>query len=73
QDDRMFPSDAQALYDAARGPRQLWLVPGAAHLEGFALYPQDYEQRVVEFFNRYLVLSMPQGGGLFPSDPEEDY
>lgn len=29
------PSHARRLYDAARGPRELWIVPGGGHVDAF--------------------------------------
>lgn len=34
---------------------ELWIAPEAAHVGALALYPQEYEQRLVEFFNSYLL------------------
>jgi uncharacterized protein len=31
----VFPSHARRLYDAAREPRELWIVPGAGHVDAF--------------------------------------
>jgi len=43
-----------ALYDAAPPPKELWIVPGAAHqdLHGFA--PRAYERRILDFLDRAL-------------------
>lgn len=32
----------------------LWIVPGAKHIGAYTVEPGPYEQRVVQFFNRYL-------------------
>lgn len=32
----------------------LWIAPNAEHVQAFGLYPQEYEQRVVEFFEANL-------------------
>lgn len=32
----------------------LWIVPGAKHIGAFKVEPGPYEQRVVQFFNKYL-------------------
>ena len=44
----------QRIYDAAAGPKQLWLVPGADHTQSFFLHRPEYEQRVQEFYGKYL-------------------
>jgi hypothetical protein len=41
-------------YRAAREPKTLWEIPGSGHVNGIAARPQEYERRVVEFFDRAL-------------------
>ncbi len=53
-DPRMTPRDAETLYEAAREPKALWLVPGAGHLESYVAAGAEYERRVVEFFDQHL-------------------
>jgi uncharacterized protein len=45
----------RAFYDAARGPKEIWEVPGSGHMEGIEAQPQEYERRVVGFFDRALL------------------
>ena len=53
--DELIPvAHARQLYAAARGPRELWIVPGARHVRSHAREPGAYEQRVVTFFQQYL-------------------
>jgi dienelactone hydrolase len=33
----------------------LWIAPGAGHTEAFQQYPTEYEQRLIEFFDRFLL------------------
>jgi hypothetical protein len=33
----------------------LWIVPDAGHTKGFSRYPEEYEQRVIDFFEQTLV------------------
>ena len=42
-------------YAAAGQPKQQWLVPGAGHTGGLATHPEEYEQRVIEFFDQGLL------------------
>jgi hypothetical protein len=42
--------------DAARAPKAIWKVPEAGHTEGLDARPEDYERRVIGFFDRYLLL-----------------
>jgi fermentation-respiration switch protein FrsA (DUF1100 family) len=43
------------LFQAAREPKELWLVPEAGHREVYKLRPQEYRERVVGFFDRWLA------------------
>lgn len=43
---------AQMLFDAARGPKELWIVPNAAHRRVDAAEPDEYRRRVLEFLDR---------------------
>jgi fermentation-respiration switch protein FrsA (DUF1100 family) len=47
-------ADARRLYRAARDPKELWIVPGAGHCSAYATVPEEYEQRVLAFFERAL-------------------
>lgn len=48
------PAETRALYDAARGPKELWLVEGGRHEDLHAVAPDAYRERVVAFFDRHL-------------------
>ena len=43
------PQDTQLLYDRIESPKQLWLVPGAAHVDLHRAATRMYEQRVLTF------------------------
>ncbi|MBI3953258.1 MAG: alpha/beta hydrolase [Chloroflexi bacterium] len=54
-DTTISPRDSQAIYAAAREPRgELWLIPSSAHAEGATKAKEEYERRIVAFFNAYL-------------------
>ena len=61
-DDTIPPRDSQLLYDAAGQPKQLWLVPGAAHVGAHRVRPGEYERRVSRFFADALMLSREDAG-----------
>jgi uncharacterized protein len=42
----------QATFTAAKGPKKLWIVPGAIHASAMGVAPQEYERRVLSFFAR---------------------
>lgn len=43
---------AYQLFNAAREPKTLWIVPNALHRRIEEVAPAEYPQRLVEFFNR---------------------
>ena len=45
---------ARELYAAARDPKELWVIPGAAHVSGLYHAETEYAQRVLGFFARNL-------------------
>lgn len=48
-DQHTLPRSTQALYDAARAPKELWLVPGAAHVDLYGFAQQEYAKRILAF------------------------
>jgi hypothetical protein len=42
-------------YRRAGGPKQIWSIPDAKHVQGITAHPQEYERRVVGFFDRALL------------------
>ena len=54
--DRRIPCrHSLRIYKAAKGPKDLWEVLGAGHAEALGQAPAEYENRVVNFFERYPV------------------
>ena len=53
-DPRATIEDSRRLFAAAPQPKELWEVPGAAHVNFQRFAPQEYERRVLEFLDRYL-------------------
>jgi fermentation-respiration switch protein FrsA (DUF1100 family) len=45
----------QGFYDAAREPKKVWEVPNGQHIAGITTQPEEYEQRVIGFFNDALL------------------
>ncbi len=63
--DQHTPADeTRRIYDALPGPRQLWLIDGAAHVDLHAFAAGEYERRVGAF----LVRELRQDGGHGLSD-----
>ena len=44
----------RAFYEAARGPKQIWEVPGSGHIGGTEARPEEYDRRITAFFDRWL-------------------
>lgn len=42
------------LYDAKPEPKELWIVPGAAHAVSYRDYPQEYTTHVKNFVEKYI-------------------
>ncbi|HZY88651.1 MAG TPA: alpha/beta fold hydrolase [Gemmataceae bacterium] len=53
------PSMARALFDAARGPKELWLVEGAKHNQALQVANGEYRRRVLAFFDEHLAGNEP--------------
>ena len=47
KDPNTTPDDARQLYAAAAGPKSLWLVPNAGHVDLHSFAREDYEKRVL--------------------------
>jgi uncharacterized protein len=45
----------QRLYDAAGEPKELWFEPDLGHVDFASDMPEEYERRVVQFFDMYLL------------------
>jgi hypothetical protein len=45
----------RGYYRAAKAPKALWEIPESRHLGGLAARPQEYERRVIAFFDRALL------------------
>jgi uncharacterized protein len=73
-DDAVPIRHAHRLFDAAGEPKQLWLVPGAGHVNAYFADRQHYLARVVGFFDTALSAPMssngPQPAGRQQGDPE---
>jgi alpha-beta hydrolase superfamily lysophospholipase len=41
---------SEMIYAAARGPRQLWVVPRAFHTAALGFQPEEFRRRVLSFF-----------------------
>ena len=54
--DSMIPADSgQRLFEAAGEPRYLWTEAGVNHVGMYSMHSEEYEEKVVGFFNEYLL------------------
>jgi pimeloyl-ACP methyl ester carboxylesterase len=51
------PTEARRLLERCRGPRDLWLVPQAQHKDVFEKGGVLYQQRILDFLDRWLPVS----------------
>lgn len=46
--------ESRALYETANQPKEFWVVPGVGHVDAHSAATVEYEQRILEFFERTL-------------------
>ena len=51
-DNRVFPEDTQALFAAAKEPKELWMIPGAGHEDLFEA--NGYQEKVTTFLEKHM-------------------
>lgn len=54
RDSLMPPEDVKLVFDAAREPKQLWMVPEASHTMCREAAGPEYDARLLDFFSRNL-------------------
>ena len=55
KDSQISVKNAHLLYENSdKDKTELWIVPNAGHGMAFALYPKEYQNRVIQFFDKYL-------------------
>ncbi|SEO54862.1 Prolyl oligopeptidase family protein [Nitrosovibrio sp. Nv6] len=47
-------AETERLFDAARQPKEIWIVPGGGHFNMHAYAGKEYENRISDFFEWYL-------------------
>lgn len=58
-DHRIPCRHAERIYDAAHGQRELWVVHGAGHAAALGYAPEEYEHRLIDFFDRTSAKNGP--------------
>ncbi|GIW79691.1 MAG: hypothetical protein KatS3mg105_1498 [Gemmatales bacterium] len=54
-DNYIAPQIGQALFEAAKPPKEFWLVEGAKHNTSVHVAGDEYHRRVIEFFREHLA------------------
>lgn len=54
EDQHTTVQESYALFNAAREPKELWIINGAQHVDLYALAKAEYEQRVLTFLGQHL-------------------
>ena len=55
---------SEMIYAAARGPKQLWRVPGAFHAAALGFQPEEFKRRVLLFFATYANAPAPSSSAV---------
>lgn len=63
------PEMAKALYERARGQKELWMVPKAKHNQAITIAADDYHGRIVAFFDANLASAGPPPAGTATHTP----
>ena len=53
-DEVVSPESGRRLFDAAREPKELWLEPELGHVQFLNKRPEEFERRLVAFFDKHL-------------------
>ncbi|MEK6646328.1 MAG: alpha/beta hydrolase [Candidatus Firestonebacteria bacterium] len=54
KDENIPVDDARKLFEKAREPKELWIIPNAGHTETYSTMQSVYEQKIIDFFNKNL-------------------
>lgn len=47
-------AESRQLFDSANQPKEIWIVPQAEHGDLHKVAPKDYEEKVLQFFDKHL-------------------
>ena len=54
KDDQIDVENSKLLFKEANKPKELWIIEDANHGQSYFIEKQEYEKRVLEFFEKYL-------------------
>jgi fermentation-respiration switch protein FrsA (DUF1100 family) len=49
------PVNSERNFQAAADPKSIWRIPACGHIDGYDVARQEYERRVIEFFDQSLA------------------
>jgi len=52
RDRHTLEQSTRELYEAAKEPKDLWIVPGAGHVDLYGFAKQEYERRILAFISK---------------------
>jgi len=52
KDKEVPPFHAHKIFEYAKDPKEIWEIPEAGHLEAYSIKGKEYEQRVLNFFDK---------------------
>jgi fermentation-respiration switch protein FrsA (DUF1100 family) len=55
EDQHTTLEESRRMFEAAREPKELWVVSAARHVDLYPMVKREYEQHVLGFFGRYLA------------------
>lgn len=54
-EDEAIANHTPAQFEAAGQPKELWIVPEVGHGGYWQRWPEEYEEKIIGFFDRYLI------------------
>lgn len=54
KDEHTTLEESKMLFATANEPKELWIVPNAKHIDAYYFAREEYEQRVLSFFEKHL-------------------
>jgi fermentation-respiration switch protein FrsA (DUF1100 family) len=55
----VLPVNSERNFKAAGEPKFIWRIPTGGHIAGHVVARQEYERRVIEFFDQSLAAESP--------------
>jgi fermentation-respiration switch protein FrsA (DUF1100 family) len=55
----VLPVNSERNFKAAGEPKSIWRIPTGGHIAGHVVARQEYERRVIEFFDQSLAAESP--------------